>query len=118
MTRLFLLWLVLSLFALIGCSGRESHHEIRFAIAQAPLTLDPRYATDAASERVNRLIYRPLVDFDAHFRPVPALASWKCADALHCRFTLSRAGRRFHDGSALTAADVAATYQSLLALKD
>ncbi|HEY3326023.1 MAG TPA: ABC transporter substrate-binding protein [Novimethylophilus sp.] len=88
------------------------------ALAQAPLTLDPRYATDAASERVNRLIYRPLVDFDAHFRPVPALAGWKCADALHCRFSLGQDGRRFHDGSALTAEDVAATYRSLLELKD
>ena len=66
---------------LVGCSRPDNSTEIRFAIAQAPLTLDPRYATDAASERVNRLIYRPLVDFDAHFRPVPALASWRCPES-------------------------------------
>ena len=101
-----------------ACARQDVSAEIRFAIAQAPLTLDPRYATDAASERVNRLIYRPLVDFDAHSRPVPALASWNCPDALHCRFSLGQAGRRFHDGSKLTADDVVATYQSLLALKD
>ena len=109
----WILWL-----ALLGATPVLAASEIRMALAQAPLTLDPRYATDAASERVNRLLYRPLVDFDAHFRPVPALASWNCADARHCRFTLGRDGRRFHDGSALTAADVAATYRSLLALKD
>lgn len=88
------------------------------ALAQAPLTLDPRYATDAASERVNRLIYRPLVDFDTHFQAVPALATWQQRDALHYRFTLGQEGRRFHDGTPLTADDVAATYVSLLALKD
>lgn len=109
----WILWLVL-----FGATPVVAAAEIRMALAQTPLTLDPRYATDAASERVNRLLYRPLVDFDAHFRPVPALASWTCVDARHCRFTLGRDGRRFHDGSALTAADVAATYQSLLQLKD
>ena len=45
--------------------------EINFAIAQMPQNLDPRYATDAASERVNRLIYQPLIDFDAAARPAP-----------------------------------------------
>lgn len=107
----------LSIF-LTGCAKPGSHQEIRFAIAQAPLTLDPRYATDAASERVNRLIYRQLVDFDEHSRPVPALARWRCSTPQYCRFTLGQAGRRFHDGSRLTAADVVATYRSLLALKD
>jgi len=118
MLRIPLLRILCLLVFLASCSNPPGHHEIRFAIAQAPLTLDPRYATDAASERINRLIYRPLVDFDAHSRPIPALASWKCPDALHCRFNLGQAGRRFHDGSNLTADDVAATYQSLLALKD
>ncbi|MCX7626982.1 MAG: ABC transporter substrate-binding protein [Methylophilaceae bacterium] len=92
--------------------------EIRFAIAQAPLTLDPRYAVDAASERINRLLYRSLVDFDAQGRPVPALATWQVHDPWHVSFTLGREGRRFHDGSWLTAQDVVATYRSLLALED
>jgi len=112
-----LLGLVL-LFGLSGCSKPAERTEIRFAIAQAPLTLDPRYATDAASERVNRLLYRPLIDFDASSRAVPALARWQQRDPLHYRFTLGPAGRVFHDGSPLNAADVVATYQSLLALKD
>jgi peptide/nickel transport system substrate-binding protein len=103
---------------LTGCGQSDGRAEIRMALAQAPLNLDPRYATDAASERVNRLIYRPLVDFDANFRAVPALARWTQQDALHYRFTLGQSGRRFHDGTPLTAEDVAATYRSLLALKD
>jgi peptide/nickel transport system substrate-binding protein len=115
--RLALAVLMLPL-VLAGCSEQSGRSDIRFAIAQAPLTLDPRYATDAASERINRLVYRPLVDFDAHFRPVPALASWRCADALHCRFTLGAEGREFHDGTRLNAHDVVATYRSLLALRN
>jgi peptide/nickel transport system substrate-binding protein len=103
---------------LAGCAKPITQPEIRFAISQAPLTLDPRYATDAASERINRLIYRPLVDFDAHLRAVPSLASWQVQTPTLYRFTLSQKGRAFHDGSRLVAADVAATYQSLLALKD
>lgn len=113
-----LLWTALACLLLAACSRPPATDEIRFAIAQAPLTLDPRYATDAASERINRLLYRPLVDFDAHFRPVPALANWEETDALHLRFTLAPTGRNFHDGSRLTAQDVVATYRSLLALKD
>ena len=101
-----------------GCTRPAEHAEIRFAIAQAPLNLDPRYATDAASERVNRLLYRQLVDFDASSHAVPALASWVRRDALHYRFSLKGEGRTFHDGSRLNAVDVVATYRSLLALKD
>ncbi len=115
MMRLIAFWLCL---ALMSCSQNTSHSEIRMALSQAPLNLDPRYATDAASERINRLIYQPLVDFDEHSRPRPALASWQQLSPTQYRFTLIRQGRHFHDGSALTAADVVATYQSLLALRD
>lgn len=113
--RLFICGAVLLLAA---CAKPATHNEIRFAIAQAPLTLDPRYATDAASERVNRLIYRALVDFDAHFRATPALASWQQKTATLYRFTLLPSMRTFHDGSQLMASDVVATYQSLQTLKD
>jgi len=88
------------------------------ALAQAPLNLDPRYATDAASERVNRLIYRQLVDFDAHSKPKPDLASWQQISPTQYRFTLIKDRQSFHDGSRLNAADVVATYQSLLGLRD
>lgn len=110
--------LLLTCLLLAACARPAAHDEIRFAVAQAPLNLDPRYATDAASERVNHLIYRPLVDFDDHSRPIPALARWTQPDATHYRFVLGPQGRHFHDGSMLTADDVAATYRSLPQLKD
>ena len=62
-------------------SEPTSHgREIIFAIGQMPLNLDPRYATDAASERVNRLIYQSLVDFDQHSRPTPSSVSYTHLD--------------------------------------
>lgn len=87
---------------------------IRFGLASAPVNLDPRFATDAASERINRLIYRSLVDLDAASRPLPDLASWQRLAPRHYRFHLGKAGRKFHDGTTLDASDVVATYRSIL----
>lgn len=101
--------------------------EIVFAISQAPLNLDPRYATDAASERLNRLLYQSLVDFDDHTKPVASVARWQQLSPLSYRFTLSEKRRPFyypastgHKAKArkLTAYDVKATYDSITALSD
>ena len=105
----------------------SSSPEIVFAISQAPLNLDPRYATDAASERLNRLIYQSLVDFDAHTKPQASVASWQQLSPLSYQFTLSEQRRLFyypasaeHKAKArkLTAYDVKATYDSITALSD
>lgn len=111
------------LFVLCGlsaCHKQEVNHreDIRFAIAQAPINLDPRYATDAASARVNRLLYRPLVAFDASSKPIADLAAWKIVSPTQYRFSLGKTGRTFHDGTSLSTKDVKATYESLMALKD
>src|SRR5450830_1550825 len=92
--------------------------EIRVALAQAPLNLDPRFATDAASARINHLLYHSLVDFDEHARPVPSLASWQQISPVIYRFKLQQQGRIFHHGKVLTSEDVAATYQSFKQLKN
>ena len=102
-----------TILLMVGC-GQPSHSVLRFGLASAPVTLDPRFATDAASERINRLLYRQLVDFDAAFHPVPSLASWQKLAPDHYRFSLGEAGRRFHDGTRLTARDVKATYDFIL----
>ena len=121
--------LVLSFICLLaGCSKPVSHtvaqsavvklDPIKFAIAQAPLNLDPRYATDAASERVNRLIYRSLIDFDTTAKPKPDLAKWVEVSPTEYRLTLLKPNSVFHDNTPLTAQDVVATYQSFSQLKD
>lgn len=105
-------WLVFIL-VLSACSDPPVTH-IRIGLANAPVTLDPRFATDAVSERINRLLYRQLVDFDHQFSPVPSLARWDVISPVHYRFTLLNAGRSFTDGTRLTAVDVKATYDSIL----
>ncbi|PKO45658.1 MAG: peptide ABC transporter substrate-binding protein [Betaproteobacteria bacterium HGW-Betaproteobacteria-22] len=91
---------------------------IKFAIAQSPLNLDPRYATDASSERICRLIYQSLVDFDASMRPIPQLATWNAVSAQAYQFNLILSRNVFHHHEPLTADDVKATYDSLVGLKD
>ena len=98
---------------LSGCQHPDDK-AIRFGLAAAPVNLDPRYATDAASERINRLVYARLTDHDAQARPAASLASWKRLDPRHYRFTLGAQAREFHDGQRLVADDVAATYRSIL----
>lgn len=105
---------LLLLSGLIACAP-EPDGVIRFGLAGAPANLDPRFATDATSARINRLLYRRLVDFDDRVRPVPALAHWERLDPRHYRFHLDPARATFTDGSPLTANDVAATYRSILA---
>ena len=105
----------------------SSRPEIVFAISQAPLNLDPRYASDAASERLNRLLYQSLVDFDIHTKPQPSLATWQQLSPLSYRFTLNEKRRPFYyppgagrkaKARKLTAYDVKATYDSITAFTD
>jgi peptide/nickel transport system substrate-binding protein len=111
--RLFRFLSLSLLLALAACS-QSADDVIRFGLASAPANLDPRYASDATSARINRLLYQRLVDFDDHTRPVPALASWEVLSSTHYRFHLKAERATFHDGSTLSAADVAATYRSIL----
>ena len=87
---------------------------MRVGIANPPQNLDPRFATDATSTRINRLLYRRLVEFDAQSRPVPSLATWERLAPDRYRFTLGEEGRAFTDGRRLVADDVAATFRSIL----
>ena len=105
--------LLLGVLVLSACA-RPADDVIRFGLAGSPANLDPRYATDATSARINRLLYQRLVDFDEQVRPVPSLASWERLGPRHYRFFLRRPRPDFHDGTVLTALDVAATYRSML----
>jgi len=107
--------LLLSVLTLLACAP-VSDNTLRIGLASAPVTLDPRFATDATSSRINRLLYARLVEFDERQLPIPGIASWQVISPLHYRFTLHMAdeGRIFPDGSRLTAQDVKATYDTVL----
>ncbi len=106
-------FLVITWVLLAGCS-KPHDKTIRMGLANAPVNLDPRFATDASSTRINRLIYRRLVAFDLASRPTPALAQWQQLSAIHYRFILKEGRRKFHNGAYLTARDVQATYDYIL----
>ena len=109
----YYLFIVFLLILLSACNEPEQQN-LRFGLSVAPVNLDPRFATDAISMRINRLLYRALVDFDENLRPTPDLASWEQLNATQYRFHLGDNGRQFHDGTYLTAKDVKATYDFIL----
>ena len=92
----------------------EKETAIRFGLSAAPLTLDPRFARDATSSHINRLLYRALIHFDDQARPAPDLATWEKLTTTHYRLTLGKEGRIFHTGALLTTKDVKATYDFIL----
>jgi peptide/nickel transport system substrate-binding protein len=101
------------ILALAACSSPPDDM-LRVGLASAPITLDPRFATDATSTRINRLLYVRLVDFDEQLQPKPSLATWEIISATHYRFRLNPQRAAFHNGSLLTARDVKATYDYIL----
>lgn len=87
---------------------------LRIGIASSPTSLDPRFATDAASYRVQELIHCGLVQLGEDFLPQPSLASsWIQADPYTWTFQL-RQDVSFHNQQPVTATDVAATLQAVL----
>jgi peptide/nickel transport system substrate-binding protein len=87
---------------------------ITFLIDAAPANLDPRLATDAQSQHLDGLLFSSLVALDDRMQVIPDLAErWETPDPLTYIFHLRR-GVRFHDGRALTSADVKFTFDSIL----
>ena len=112
------LWqgVVITLLALLlGCQAAEQQKGLlRVGLAQMPITLDPRFATDAASARVQDFVHRGLLKLDDHFNVQSDLAvRWEHPNPLVWRFYLQH-GVLFSDGSSLDAADVVATLQAVL----
>ncbi len=109
------LWACLLLLSLGACHQQPVEAGwLRVGLAHMPMTLDPRYATDAASQKIQAFVHRGLVRQDAHFLPRPDLAlSWRRISEREWSFTLRR-DVYFHDGTRLTAEDVAETLRSIL----
>ena len=100
------------LLLVAGC-GADQRAAFNFGLASALVTLDPRYATDAVSNRLCRLLHAQLVDFNDAFEAVPALATWAQITPTRYRFIIDEAAK-FDRDQPLTAFDVVATYRSVL----
>ena len=109
-SKLFYLILCASL---LSCAKRPDANTLVMIIESSPTNLDPRVGTDAQSERIDELIFDPLVHRDEHFNMVPWVAEkWEIPDPKTYIFHL-RKGIHFHDGRPLTARDVKWTLDSI-----
>jgi peptide/nickel transport system substrate-binding protein len=114
-------WLAAAALAIVlhtsACDRRTAtlpSNYLAVDITTSPITLDPRVATDAISERVNELIYDALlrIDHQGNFTGDLA-ASFERPSPLAIVFHL-RHGVHFSNGRLLTARDIAFTYASVL----
>lgn len=86
-----------------------SAQELKIGSSGLPRSLDPHIALDTPSSSVRQHLYGSLIELDANGSPQPSLAvSWRPINETTWEF-LIRDGIAFHDGSLLTARDVAAT---------
>ena len=80
----------------------------------APNNLDPRVGTDEASGRTAQLMFSSLMRLDDHLRVVGDLAERLDNPEPTVYVVTLRRGVTFHDGSDLTSADVAYTFNCFL----
>ena len=80
---------------------------LNMAVSAPPASIDPHYYTLTPSIMLSAHMFEPLTIRDENARVKPGLAeSWRLVDDTTWEFSIRR-GVRFHDGSELTAADVA-----------
>ncbi len=99
----------------VSCAGPPAPGQdtLRIAFEAAPAQFDPRFATDAYSQRVLELVCASLVTIAPDGSHRPYVADHWTYDGDQIRFHLSPSAR-FHDGSPILADDVVATYRSIL----
>ncbi|MGE3540256.1 MAG: ABC transporter substrate-binding protein [Candidatus Tectimicrobiota bacterium] len=87
----------------------------RRTLINNPVTMDPAFVSDVYSRTVVRQVFDGLVQFDAHLKPLPAIAEfWEASrDGRTWTFTLRR-GVKFHHGREVTAHDFVYSFTRLL----
>ena len=110
--------------ALAACSGCSRPHDrlapgfIQVDIETSPTALDPRYATDVISERIDELMFDPLVRLDSQGGFTGDLAeSVERISPTEINFHL-RHPVHFSDGRELTAHDVKYTFDFVIDRKN
>ena len=96
----------------VASCSHSSHSDassLTFLIESSRTNLDPRFATDSQSQRLDGLLFNGLLDYDNQMNFRGDLAeSWHTPNPVTYVFHLRR-GVRFHDGRPLTSADVKST---------
>jgi ABC-type transport system substrate-binding protein len=108
---------ILLALILVACGGGEplDRSVFRSYLGEDPGSLDPAFAVDKASGSLCSLIYPGLFRFDPEGTPVPDLVAEWGVDDSGCRYRFRlHTGRRFDDGSSITAPVVARCFRRLL----
>lgn len=127
MRRVVVIFVALAIYFTSGCrsispaqiagAGRKSDtacnagDQIVFGMAWEPVSFNTLRALDSASYYAQTLVYEGLLKYDANLNIVPALASSFSisGDGKTYKFQL-RKGAKFSDGTAITIADVKASF--------
>jgi peptide/nickel transport system substrate-binding protein len=99
-------------FLCTSCSSTATTNpnSLTFLLESNPVNLDPRFAADAYSQRIDGLLFSSLLKRDAEMNLHGDLAeSWETPDPLTWVFHL-RKDVRFSDGNPVTSADVKSTF--------
>jgi peptide/nickel transport system substrate-binding protein len=103
MRRLLSLLIAASLLGMCGARGAE----LRIGLSADVTSMDPHFLNLAPNNNIAWHVFDALTHVDNDARLIPGLAtSWRTIDPTTWEFKL-RPGVKFHDGSALTADDVA-----------
>jgi peptide/nickel transport system substrate-binding protein len=107
--------LIAVLIVLGGCVGRDEPavDELVFALGAWPTNIDPRYAPDAYSDRIARLVYAPLLKRTATGEVQPLLAETFERPEPQTVIVRLKPEAVFHDGTPVQASDVVATFDSI-----
>ena len=100
-------------FLLIGCSDLNKENIIYFGIAQNPQNLDPRFQSDAASERISKLLYSPLFYFNKNYEIKSNIVDWKKVTPLKYRFKIKNELPLFHHNEKMGIEDIISTINNL-----
>lgn len=118
-------WLVICAVVLAGCGNNSgggfsdrkssgSQNVLRYCMGSNPTTLDPAKVQDVETMDIINNVYEPLVNYDEQNNIVGVLAAeWKISDEGKV-YTFKLRPSKFHDGSAVTANDVKASWERAL----
>ena len=99
-----------------SANGQAPRGDIRIDLVNAPATIDPLGTNLPEAQRIYRLATDTLLRWnEGELAPEPGLAEMPeiSDDGLEYTFSI-REGIEFHDGTPLTAADVAFTYETVM----
>jgi peptide/nickel transport system substrate-binding protein len=94
----------------LAAAPAAAQQALTVGVAGAFTSMDPHYFNLGPNNVLTSYVFDPLLRFDPQMQPEPSLAeSWRSVDEKTWEFKL-RPGATFHDGTPLTAADVAFTF--------